>query len=110
MQTLCETSGYALSGSWNREGVVLFSVPYQGLYRISAAGGIPAAVTTPDLSKGELAHAWPVFLPDGRHFVFLVNSTRPESAGLYVGSLDSPERSRILPVLSNALYTRGHLL
>ena len=71
-------------------------------------------LTTPDVSRQEIGHLWPQFLPDGRHLIFFVVSGRPEYTGQYVGSLDSPERSRIaLKVdapLANVAYANGFLL
>src|SRR6266571_1800085 len=63
-------------GTWNREGAIVFT-PNGGspLYRISDSGGAPTPVTTIDPSRHELEHDWPQFLPDGRHFVYLANSS-----------------------------------
>ncbi|HEY6220234.1 MAG TPA: hypothetical protein VIV65_09250 [Gemmatimonadaceae bacterium] len=30
---------------------------------------------------------YPQFLPDGRHFVYIVRSGRPEESGAYLGSI-----------------------
>ncbi|OLC97688.1 MAG: hypothetical protein AUH86_07010 [Acidobacteria bacterium 13_1_40CM_4_58_4] len=54
-----------------------------GLFRVPAAGGAPSAVTTVDAARGEMNHAWPVFLPDGRHFLF--NMNREDGSAIYVG-------------------------
>ncbi len=62
------------------------------LMRISVAGGAPGPVTRLDATKGEINHAWPSFLPDGRHFLFTVYATEPANAGVFIGSLDSPRR------------------
>jgi len=39
---------------------------------------------------------WPSFLPDGRHYLFDVRSANPAVAGVYIGDLDSNERTRLL--------------
>ena len=31
----------------------------------------PVEITKPDTSRFETSHRWPVFLPDGRHFIYL---------------------------------------
>lgn len=62
--------------------------------------------TTLDVSKKELSHRWPWFLPDGRHFLYV--ATSPTT--IYVGTLDSQERRRLLDSESKALYADGHLL
>src|SRR5262249_30971472 len=51
-------------------------------------GGEVKAITTLDPGEQEVAHRWPQFLPDGRHFLFFIDSVRPERTGTYLGSLD----------------------
>ena len=61
-------------GTWNKDGVIIFSPSGQlgsGLYRVQASGGPAKAITAPDASRGENSHRWPVFLPDGNHFLYL---------------------------------------
>ena len=55
---------------------------------------MPTPVTTLDDERGESAHLSPVFLPDGRHFVF--NVLARQGGGVQVGSLDSAERKLVL--------------
>ena len=97
-------------GDWNNDNVLLFARD-EGLFRIGADGGGLRAVTTLDAEHGEFSHAWPEFLPDGRRFLFLVRSTRPDYTGMYLGSLDSPKYTRVMPDYSRAVYSRdGHLI
>ena len=77
--------------SWNRDDVILFSPLLEGpLFRIPASGGTPVPVTTLDATNRESNHMWPYFLPDGRHFLFQILGL--SNAGLYVGTIDGPER------------------
>src|SRR6185295_6159321 len=80
-------------GTWNRDGVIVFASSSDGtpLYRVSAEGGAPVAVTK--LAADERTQRFPQFLPDGRHFIFFARTTT--SHGLYLGSLDSPETKRL---------------
>src|SRR5262249_20509330 len=64
------------------------------LFRIRASGGSPEPLTKLDTSRGENSHRYPVFLPDGRHFLFVARSSRRENNALYLGSLDSNEVRR----------------
>lgn len=75
-----------------------------GLYRVPAAGGTPSQVTTVDASRNEVEHIWPYFLPDGRHFLFLVRNAQPENSAIYVGALDSKETTRLLQAHSSVAY------
>jgi Tol biopolymer transport system component len=88
-QMICDASGAVLGGAWNQDGVIVFG-SYAGLMRVSAAGGTPSFITKVDRSRGEVLHADPSFLPDGRRFLY---RRYPGAAGTYVGSLDAgPEQ------------------
>src|SRR4029434_22417 len=60
--------------------------------------------TALDQSDLETAHRWPYFLPDGRHFLYFVRSSRAESEGIYVGSLDAKETKRLLHTALDVAY------
>lgn len=92
-------AGAASAGAWNSDGIIVFPRLEDGgpLYRVSADGGTPAPVT--GLRDGESAHAWPVFLPDGRRFFYTILPAREGEPAVHVGSLDSTERQL---VFSNA--------
>ena len=103
------------SGSWNREGVILFSADTtSGLVQVPAAGGAPKPATTLDTARGETTHRWAAFLPDGRHFLYMAGAhsagTKSESNAIYVGALDSSERTLLLQARSNVVYASGYLL
>ena len=111
--TLCDADG--VGGAWNRDGVILFALPSGPIHRIPAAGGTPQPVTRLDSSRHETTHRYPVFLPDGRHFLYLAAnlagaSEDPANAAIRAGSLDSKEDTRILPGYSAVAYASGHLL
>jgi Tol biopolymer transport system component len=93
-------------GSWNQDGVIVFSPSGTGpLYRVSATGGEVKQLTTLDESRRETSHRSPFFLPDGRHFLYIVRSVQPrENNEIYVGSLDSKEPKRITSADSDASY------
>ncbi|MGE0445295.1 MAG: TIR domain-containing protein [Vicinamibacterales bacterium] len=102
-------TGAFSGGAWNATGVVLFS-PRAGsggiLHRIAATGGPTTPATT--LPGGSVSvTSWPTFLPDGRHFLF--TETSGSVRGIYAGTLDTKEQTRVLPVVSNAAYAHGFL-
>jgi Tol biopolymer transport system component len=97
-------------GDWNASGVMLFGIA-GGIWRASADGSQRSAVTTLDVQAGDYQHGWPQFLPDGNHFLYIVRSRIETRTGLYLGSLDSTERRRIMPAYSRVAYSpTGHLL
>src|SRR5205085_11874815 len=73
--TLADAPGER-GGSWNRDGVIIFApTPASPLMRVPASGGTPVRVTT--LVDGETGHQKPLFLPDGRHFLYRVAAAPP---------------------------------
>jgi Tol biopolymer transport system component len=112
---LCEATGDGRGGTWNDAGVIVFQRAWsEALMKIPAGGGTPEPLTTLNKDRFEVAHRWPQFLPDGRHFLFyVVSTTNPitsEHSGIYIGSLDSMEPQFLLKSESRALYARGYLL
>ncbi|HEX9689512.1 MAG TPA: protein kinase, partial [Thermoanaerobaculia bacterium] len=112
-QTLADAS-LGRGGSWNREGVILF-VPNsrEVVHRVSASGGGASPVTKLDARASELSHRWPVFLPDGRRFLYLAQNSlgAGEKNGIYAASLDGGERKLLFNANTNVAYTPpGHLL
>jgi eukaryotic-like serine/threonine-protein kinase len=109
--TLCDAA-LGRGGTWNSAGIILFAPALNTpLYRVQASGGTPVQVTKFDTAQGETGHRWPQFLPDGRHFLFIVRSEQSDRTGLYAGSLDSPEYHLIVPTIFNATYVApGYLL
>jgi Tol biopolymer transport system component/predicted Ser/Thr protein kinase len=115
-QTLCDATA-GRGGAWSADGTILFTPSTTDvLYKVSAAGGAPVAVTEFDSKTAETSHRFPVFLPDGKHFLFLVEG-RPDAEGfedgfaLFSGSLGSKERKRLLATDTAARYARsGYLL
>ncbi|MEK7752484.1 MAG: hypothetical protein AAB654_11250, partial [Acidobacteriota bacterium] len=113
-QTLCNADTPLRGGAWNRDGTILFVGGNRSpIRRVPAAGGVPTPVTTLD-SPTELAHRWPQFLPDGRHFLYWLYAADREKSVVVLASLDdkpdSKERRRLLPGGSMAVYSAGHLL
>ena len=98
-------------GAWNRDGIIVFAPGPRGpISRVPATGGSPVPVTTLE-APGERGHVWPAFLPDSRRFLYLADSSEAEHHNLFVGALDSSERSHVLNLArSNAAYVRGGYL
>ena len=89
-------------GSWNREGVIVFSSSLGGnalIQRVSADGGIPT-----DLTGTKGIDTNPTFLPDGRRFLFVVSRGLADRNGVYVRSLDGKEDRRVLADVSSAVF------
>ncbi len=111
VQIVCE-SGAAFSGDWGRQGTILFVKEFSApVVAVPAGGGAPAPVTALDTAHGELTHAHPHFLPDGRHFVFVASNLDPEKTSVMLASLDSKEVRPLFHADSSAIFTDpGYLL
>jgi eukaryotic-like serine/threonine-protein kinase len=112
-QVLCDAPN-GRGGTWNRDGVILFTPDaLQGLFRVSSWGGSPVELTKPDRSRFQASHRWPVFLPDGKHFLYLASnfSGQLEYNAIFLGSLDSQETRLLVNTSANAAYAEpGYLL
>ena len=103
-------------GSWNDDGVILFTQNALGaLYRVSERGGKPEPVTKLDAAAKETTHRWGVFLPDGNHFLYAAatHASGPDSErmSIYVSSLDAPsERTFLLYASSQIDYANDTLI
>jgi Tol biopolymer transport system component len=101
------TTGDPFYGSWGSRGDILISAD-SGVFRIPAAGGTPALIMR---NGPDVDYSSPEFLPDGRRYLLHVHSTAPNTTGVYVASLDSAERTRVLDSDSQAVYVEpGYLL
>src|SRR5262249_20626536 len=52
---------------------------------------------------------FPHFLPDGRQFLFTAQGT-PETQGIYLASLDTPNTTRLVESVTNGAYLSGWLV
>ncbi len=115
--TLADTGGRP-GATWNRDNVILFATfsggPGSPIRRVPASGGAPTPATTLNADSGETYHAYPFFLPDGRHFLYLAVGSKTAGPatpnGIYVAGLDSDVRKLLVPGGSEPMYAQGHLL
>jgi len=115
VQTLCELPSNNAGGSLNAEGVaIVASQGSKGVQRVSASGGVPSPVTVLDESQHEVAHLFPQFLPDGRHFLYHARTTNRGEWAVYLASLDTKARTKLVrsdyaqfAAPDRLLYVRG---
>jgi serine/threonine protein kinase len=66
--------------SWGPDGEIVFTMGNRlGLWRISAEGGEPEPLTTPDRERGEKTHRFPDVLPDGSAVIFTIGTADIET-------------------------------
>jgi Tol biopolymer transport system component len=94
VQVLCDALG-ALGGTWNRNGDILIGALAR-VEKVSASGGN----LSPLPKHAAVAEFYPVFLPDGQHYLAIRDNYSPEP-GVWLSSTDGPDARRILPDVSN---------
>jgi len=100
-QTLCDAV-QARGGTWNRDGVIVFAPSNTGpLFRVPAVGGVPVPVSK---TEGAVTHRHPVFLPDGRRFLYVAQGGAADQTGLHVAALDGTVSRRVLADVSRTAY------
>ncbi len=108
---ICDAPGGS-DGAWSPEGVILWDGSGSDpIHRVSAAGGTRAVAVKPDSARKETSVAWPQFLPDGKHFIYMVTGEKPEDTAYWIGSIDSPDKKMLAPAQTLVQYAPpGYLL
>jgi serine/threonine-protein kinase len=100
-------------GGWGPDDTIIFAPSIiTGLFRVSAAGGTPAPLTTVDREKGEFGHRWPETLPGGKAVLFtILTGTSFDDARIGVLSLETGERRVLVQGGTYARYVpTGHVV
>jgi eukaryotic-like serine/threonine-protein kinase len=107
LQTLADAP-IGSGGAWSKDNVIVYAPgPVGDLFRVAATGGQAQAVT--HRQAGHQSHRFPVFLPNGRDFLFYVATVR-EQTGIYIGSIDRPEIRLVIPSDSAVASTGTQIL
>jgi len=98
-------------GSWGADDQIIYTKSYnEGLWKVSASGGTPQMLTSPDRAKGELGHWWPQILPGGEWVLFSAFSTPIEKSRILVRSLKTGEQRVVFEGGVHARFASGHLI
>ena len=88
-------------GAWNSADLIVFGRQGSGgLQRVAISDGIATQLTSTDSS--EIAHRWPFFFPDGRHFGYV--SQRDDGYQLMIGSLNGGPAISVTAVESSVMF------
>ena len=111
IETICDTRGMQPRGAaWSEDGTIVFAHTNGALQRVSANGGRVEPATSLDTKLEETSHRFPSFLPGGREFLYLARGTDLEQQGVYLASLDSPVRTRVMNARSAVVVAPPDLL
>jgi Tol biopolymer transport system component len=106
---------HARGGSWSRRGVIAYAPDAGGpLWRVNQDGGAAAPLTDKMFDGAVIAsHRWPVFLPDGDHFLFFAgsftNASDDRVSGIYLSSLAARNMTLLVQARSNPGYASHSL-
>ena len=109
-RTVAAVQGAPAGGSWSTTGNIVFAEWTTGLYAVSVDGGAVSPLTRLDHAALDVAHAWPQFLPDGRHFLYQVISPDAARAGVYAGATGAEPSVRLLDEATAATYVAPGVL
>jgi eukaryotic-like serine/threonine-protein kinase len=100
----------ARGGTWNGDDLIVFSSGGQ-LHRVPATGGASALLNGANARREGATLAYPTFLPDKRHLLYLdTGNGGVGEAAIYGAALDASDRTLVLRAAeSNALYAGGYL-
>jgi serine/threonine-protein kinase len=111
--TICDASRYSLGGSWASDGGIVFaSRDTTGLAIVSADGGSPKSISSPNRERGESSHGFPQFLPGEREILFtILRGGAIEDSDIAVLSLEEGTHQIVHSGGRHAKYaSTGHLL
>ena len=104
----------ARGGSWGRRNVIIYS-PDSGsfIWRINADGSGAAPISDHIFATTDQSHRWPLFLPDGNHFLFWAGNFKGAkedgASSIVASSLDGKERKLLMEAHSSFAVGAGRL-
>ena len=108
-QTLCDAPD-GRGGSWSSRGVIVFAPKISGpLQVVSDGGGTPTGITPDNKADLEFTDRNPLFLPDGKHFLYTHRGGNQTVAKVLAGSLDGGVQTDVLSAGSNLAFSEGQL-
>ena len=110
--TLGPVTGQGRGASWGDDNGIVFATddPGTGLWRVSADGGEPALLTTPDAAQQEDDHVFPSMLPRGQGVLFTITAGQAASARVAVLDLKTGQRKTLVPGATQPEFIDGHLV
>jgi len=103
--TICVANSHR-GASWGKDGTIVFApLVTAPLYRVSANGGTPVAMTHLDPGRKEITQRWPQVLPDGKSLIFTASADNNnfEHAEVEAASLAT---GKVTVLVENAYFGR----
>jgi len=108
VQVITKVQSGGRSGAWGTDGTILFTPDSNSpIERVPASGGKVEDVTVLDPKVLDGSHRYPIFLPDGHHFLFTFWTNQLQAAnqvgGIYLASLEHGIERQLTHDLSQAV-------
>ena len=114
---LCQLDGPSRGATWGDDDNIIFATALTstGLQRVSATGGEPTILTTPNRERGESDHLYPHFLPGSQAVLFTITFTTGGIDASQVAVLDlrdvkSPPKILVRGGSQAQYVSSGHLV
>ena len=104
----------ARGGSWGSKGIIVYCPEAGGpLWRINADGTALTVITKDVFGPNDASHRFPVFLPDGEHFLFWAGNfnelPNDKETGIYISSLAGKTKELVVSGRSSPGYSQGNV-
>ncbi len=104
----------ARGGSWGSKNVIIYTPDASGvIWRVDADGSNARPLTDKVFKSPDDSHRWPVFLPDGNHFLFWSGNfderRKDATTGIYLSDLEGKEKKQVVACRSSAGYAHQNL-
>src|SRR5262249_42469987 len=112
ISNLASEAGFFMTCAWSSSGEILLATESKRLFLIPENGGTPTPFAPLDGAASDSQRNSPKFLPDGRHFLYVLRPPDSARRSVYVASLDDRKaRQLIVDTDSQAEYAEpGYLL
>ncbi len=109
--TICSMGSNILGAHWAEDDTIIFgNTAPSGLWRVSANGGDPEELSTPDAAQ-TANHVWPHVLPGGRAVLFTITGGVIEQAQIAMLNLETGEQRVLVSGGSAPRYApTGHIV
>ena len=111
LENICDAQD-GRGGTWNNTGTIVFAPnSLGGLFKVTASGGSPAALTTFDGEQQEQSttHRWPQFLPDNDSVIYLAMNVNASEGTLMKVRISNGQPIKVRSAIANAWYASGFL-
>jgi hypothetical protein len=104
LQTICPAPN-PRGAAWGPRDLVVFAPTASGpLQYVPAGGGPTRAATILDSTRGETAHRFPSFLPDGKRFLYVALPGKDNDLDTRLGTVGGPPGPVVLTARSKAEF------